>query len=40
MAEMPSKQPWFTYSACSLFPKNKKQMEKFNETKDTYENTG
>ena len=29
------RQPWFTYSACRPFPKNKKRIQKFKETGDS-----
>ena len=32
LSEMHLKQPWFTYSVCGLFTKNKKRIQKFNET--------
>ena len=32
MPEMHLKQPGFTYSACGLFTKNKKRIEKFRQT--------
>ena len=35
MPEMHLKQPGFTYSACGLFTKNKKRIQKFKETGDT-----
>ena len=35
MLEMHLKQPWFTYSACGPFTKNKERIEKFKETWDT-----
>ena len=35
MPEMHLKQPGFTYSACRLFTKNKKRIQKFKETGDT-----
>ena len=35
MPEMNLKQPWFTYSSCGLFTKNKKRIQKFKETGDT-----
>ena len=35
MPEMHSKQPGFTYSACSLFTKNRKRFEKFLQTENT-----
>ena len=35
LPEMHLKQSWFTYSACGLFTKNKKRIQKFNETGDT-----
>ena len=35
MLEMHLKQPWFTYSACGPFTKNKERIEKFKETGDT-----
>ena len=35
MSEMHLKQPGFTYSACRLFTKNKKRIQKFKETGDT-----
>ena len=33
--EVNLKQPGFTYSACSPFPKNKERIEKFMQTGDT-----
>ena len=36
MPEMHLKQPGFTYSACGPFPKNKKRIEKFMQTGNTY----
>ena len=36
MPEMHLKQPGFTYSACGPFPKNKKRIEKFMQTANTY----
>ena len=35
MPEMHLKQPWFTYSACGPFTKNKGRVQKFKETGDT-----
>ena len=35
MPEMDLKQPGFTYSVCGLFTKNKEQIQKFKETRDT-----
>ena len=35
LPEMHLKQSWFTYSSCGLFSKNKKRIQKFNETGDT-----
>ena len=35
MPEMHLKQPWFTYSACEPFTKNKERIKKFKETGDT-----
>ena len=35
MSEMHSKQPGFTYSACSPFVKNKEKMRKFMEAGNT-----
>ena len=35
MPEMHLKQPWFTYSACGPFTKNKEQIQKFKEIGDT-----
>ena len=35
MPEMHLKQPWFTYSACGPFTKNKERIQKFKETGDT-----
>ena len=35
MPEMHLKQPGFTYSACGPFTKNKKRIQKFNETVDS-----
>ena len=35
MPEMHLKQPWFTYSACEPFTKNKGRIQKFKETGDT-----
>ena len=35
MPEMHLKQPWFTYSACEPFTKNKGRTQKFKETGDT-----
>ena len=35
MPEMHLKQPWFTYSACGPFAKNKGRVQKFKETGDT-----
>ena len=35
MPEMHFKQPWFTYSACEPFAKNKEIIQKFKETGDT-----
>ena len=32
MAEMHLKQPWFTYSACGSFTKNKQRIHKFMQT--------
>ena len=32
MPEMHLRQPGFTYSACGLFTKNKKRIQKFEET--------
>ena len=34
MSEMHLKHPGFTYSAFSLFTKNKEKIEKFKETRD------
>ena len=34
MPEMHLKQPWFTYSACGPFTKNKGRVQKFKETGD------
>ena len=34
MPEMHLKQPWFTYSACGPFTKNKGRIQKFKETRD------
>ena len=34
MPEMHLKQPWFTYSACGPFTKNKERIQKFKETGD------
>ena len=34
MAEMLLKQPILTYSACGIFTKNKKRIQKFKETGD------
>ena len=34
MPEMHLKQPWFTYSACEPFTKNKERIKKFKETGD------
>ena len=36
MAEMHSKQPGFTYSACGQFTKNKETIEKFMQTGNAY----
>ena len=33
--EMRVKQPWFTYSACGPFTKNKERIEKIRETGDS-----
>ena len=33
--EMHLKQPWFTYSACRPFTKNKERIQKFKETGDS-----
>ena len=35
MPEMHLKQPGFTYSACGLFTRNKKRIEKFMQTRNT-----
>ena len=35
MLEMHLKQPWFTYSACGPFTKNKQRIQKFMLTGDT-----
>ena len=35
MLEMHLKQPWFTYSACGSFTKNKERIQKLKETGDT-----
>ena len=35
MPEMHLKQPWFTYSACGWFTKNKERIQKFKERGDT-----
>ena len=35
MPEMHLTQPWFTYSACGPFTKNKGRIQKFKETGDT-----
>ena len=35
MSEMYLKQPGFTYSACGLFTKNRKRIQKFREAEDT-----
>ena len=35
MAEMHLKQPGYTYSACGLFTKNKENIQKFKETRNT-----
>ena len=35
MPEINLKQPWFTYSACGSFTKNKGRIQKFKETGDT-----
>ena len=35
MPEMHLKQPWFTYSVCGLFTRNKERIEKFMQTKNT-----
>ena len=35
MPEMYLKQPWFTYSACGPFTKNKKRIRRFKETGGT-----
>ena len=35
MSEMHLKQPGFTFSACGLFTKSKKRIQKFKETGDT-----
>ena len=32
--EMHLRQPWFTYSACGPFTKNKERIQKFKETGD------
>ena len=34
MPEMHLKQPWFNYSACGPFTKNKGRIQKFKETRD------
>ena len=36
MPEMHLKEPRFTYSVCGPFTKNKKRIQKFKETGDTY----
>ena len=33
--EIHLKRPWFTYSACGSFNKNKERIQKFKETGDT-----
>ena len=35
MPEMHLKQPWFAYSACGPFTKNKERIQNFKETGDT-----
>ena len=35
MPEMHLRQPWFTYSACGPFTKNKKRIQKFKQTGDS-----
>ena len=35
MPEMDLRQPWFTYSACGPFTKNKERIKKFKDTGDT-----
>ena len=30
LPEIDSRQPWFTYSACGTFTKNKRRIQKFN----------
>ena len=35
MPEMHLRQPWFTYSACGPFTRNKKRIQKFKETGDS-----
>ena len=35
MPEMLLRQPWFTYSACGPFTKNKERIQKFKQTGDS-----
>ena len=35
MTEMHLREPWFTYSACGPFTRNKERIQKFKETGDT-----
>ena len=35
MPKMHLRQPWFTYSACVWFPKNKERIQKHKETGDS-----
>ena len=36
MIEMHLRQPQFTYSACGPFTKNKKRIQKFKKTRDSW----